>query len=166
MEKSLATSEKEADSAEKKLELMEGVINKLKAGAEDLYVEAKVGSTPVLSLLGDMKKVARKHVLTFLINNINVNYCNRSGNFTQTGDTEHNEIKYNHKDIFINSGRGQNSGAPFRYGKQRHHVPGHDPREDCGVEGCRTVLGLEEGDQDGGIAAVAGGSAGQGDAGL
>ena len=69
MEKSLATSEKEADSAEKKLELMEGVINKLKAGAEDLYVEAKVGSTPVLSLLGDMKKVARKHVLTFLINN-------------------------------------------------------------------------------------------------
>ena len=95
MEKSLATSEKEADSAEKKLELMEGVINKLKAGAEDLYVEAKVGSTPVLSLLGDMKKVARKHVLTFLINNNNVNYCNRSGNFTQTGDTEHNEIKYN-----------------------------------------------------------------------
>lgn len=60
MEKSLATSEKEADSAEKKLELMEGVIKKLKAGAEDLYVEAKVGSTPVLSLLGDMKKVARK----------------------------------------------------------------------------------------------------------
>ena len=75
-----------------------------------------------------------------------------------------NLIKY--KDIFINSGRGQNSGAPFRYGKQRHHVPGHDPREDCGVEGCRTVLGLEEGDQDGGIAAVTGGSAGQGDAGL
>ena len=95
MEKSLASSEKEADSAEKKLELMEGVINKLKAGAEDLYVEAKVGSTPVLSLLGDMKKVARKHVLTFLINNINVNYYNRSGNFTQTGDTEHNEIKCN-----------------------------------------------------------------------
>ena len=60
MEKSLATSEKEADSVEKKLELMEGVINKLKAGAEDLYVEAKVGSTPVLSLLGDMKKVMRK----------------------------------------------------------------------------------------------------------
>ena len=47
---------------EKKLELMEGVINKLKAGAEDLYVEAKVGSTPVLSLLGDMKKVMRKWV--------------------------------------------------------------------------------------------------------
>ena len=62
MERSLATSEKEANSAEKKLELMEGVINKLKAGAEDLYVEAKVGSTPVLSLLGDMKKVMRKWV--------------------------------------------------------------------------------------------------------
>ena len=63
MERSLATSEKEADSAEKKLELMEGVISKLKAGAEDLYVEAKVGSTPVLSLLGDMKKVNSKWCL-------------------------------------------------------------------------------------------------------
>ena len=67
MEQSLATSEKEADAAEKKLELMESVINKLKAGAEDLYVEAKVGSTPVLSLLGDMKKVddTRSYSLIF-----------------------------------------------------------------------------------------------------
>ena len=71
-----------------------------------------------------------------------------------------------YKDIFINSGRGQNSGAPIRHGKQRHHVPGHDSREDCGVEGSRAILGLEEGDQDAGFAAVAGSGAGKGSAGL
>ena len=31
---------------------MESVINKLKSGSEDLYLSARVGSTPVLSLLG------------------------------------------------------------------------------------------------------------------
>ena len=31
---------------------MESVITKLKSGSEDLYLSAKVGSTPVLSLLG------------------------------------------------------------------------------------------------------------------
>jgi hypothetical protein len=57
MEKSLSSSECEANAAEKKLELMESVIKKLKVGAEELYIQAKVGSTPVLSLLGDVKKV-------------------------------------------------------------------------------------------------------------
>ncbi len=71
MEKTLTVSEREADAAEKKLELMESVISKLKVGTEELYAEAKyeskqyilhiwaqltsvfrVGSTPVLSLLG------------------------------------------------------------------------------------------------------------------
>ncbi|XP_059086891.1 coiled-coil domain-containing protein 63-like [Tigriopus californicus] len=52
MEKKLSTSMHEADSAETKLNLMEGVISKLKVGSEDLYLISKVGSTPVLSLLG------------------------------------------------------------------------------------------------------------------
>lgn len=52
MEKKLGSSTHEADSAETKLSLMESVISKLKVGTEDLYILAKVGSTPVLSLLG------------------------------------------------------------------------------------------------------------------
>ncbi len=47
----LQASTHEAESAETKLELMESVISKLKSGTEDLYYGAKVGSTPVLSLL-------------------------------------------------------------------------------------------------------------------
>ena len=52
MEKKLSTSTHEADSAETKLSLMESVIAKLKVGSEELYIMSKVGSTPVLSLLG------------------------------------------------------------------------------------------------------------------
>ncbi len=51
MERRLDASQHEAEAAETKLELMETVIDKLKAGTEQLYYNAKVGSTPVLSLL-------------------------------------------------------------------------------------------------------------------
>ena len=61
MEKKLDTSAHEAESAETKLNLMESVIAKLKVGTEDLYTKAGVGSTPVLSLLGD-KDVGKKEV--------------------------------------------------------------------------------------------------------
>ena len=56
MERRVALSIREADTAEAKLELMEGVINKLKFGVEELYIISQAGSTPVLSLLGGLSK--------------------------------------------------------------------------------------------------------------
>ncbi len=60
MERRVALSIREADTTEAKLELMEGVIKKLKVGAEELYLSCQVGSTPVLSLLGGAKVNHRK----------------------------------------------------------------------------------------------------------
>lgn len=85
MEKKLEESTKEAEDAETKLHLMENVIDKLKVGkvkdspdtwsiglvtpsfhsegVEDLYLEADVGSTPVLQLLeGEQKQHERPFV--------------------------------------------------------------------------------------------------------
>lgn len=56
MERRVALSIREADTAEAKLELMEGVIDKLKFGVEELYLLCQAGSTPVLSLLGGLEK--------------------------------------------------------------------------------------------------------------
>ena len=58
MERRVNLSVREADTAEAKLELMEGVIFKLKSGVEELYLSCQVGSTPVLSLLGGLTKQA------------------------------------------------------------------------------------------------------------
>ncbi len=52
MERRVALSVREADTAEAKLDLMEGVLSKLKSGVEDLHLSCQIGSTPVLSLLG------------------------------------------------------------------------------------------------------------------
>lgn len=56
MERRVALSIREADTAEAKLDLMEGVIDKLKFGVEELYLLSQAGSTPVLSLLGGATK--------------------------------------------------------------------------------------------------------------
>ena len=56
MERRVALSIREADMTEAKLDLMEGVIIKLKSGVEELYMQCQVGSTPVLSLLGGLFK--------------------------------------------------------------------------------------------------------------
>ena len=68
-----------------------------------------------------------------------------------------------HSDPRTSSGRGPDSGAPLRHGEQRDHVPGHDPREDRGVEGSGAVPRLEEGDPDSTVAALAGGAAAAGE---
>ena len=48
----MTSSVSEADATEAKVELMEGVIRKLKIGCEEVYLMSQCGSTPVLSLLG------------------------------------------------------------------------------------------------------------------
>ena len=52
MERRVTSSVSEADATEAKVELMEGVIRKLKVGCEEVYLMSQCGSTPVLSLLG------------------------------------------------------------------------------------------------------------------
>ena len=52
MERRVTSSVSEADATEAKVELMEGVIRKLKIGCEEVYLMSQCGSTPVLSLLG------------------------------------------------------------------------------------------------------------------
>ena len=52
MERKVKTSVAEADATEAKVELMDGVLMKLKAGAEEIYILSQCGATPVLSLLG------------------------------------------------------------------------------------------------------------------
>ena len=52
MERRVTSSVSEADATEAKVELMEGVITKLKLGCEEVYLMSQCGATPVLSLLG------------------------------------------------------------------------------------------------------------------
>ena len=69
MEKRLDQSTHEADSAETKLKLMESVISKLKVGTEDLYIGAKVGSTPVMALLGGSEPSLKEQERPFVNEN-------------------------------------------------------------------------------------------------
>lgn len=57
MERKLAASTAEANATEAKVELMEGVITKLKVGCKELYLVSQCGSTPMLSLLDGGKAV-------------------------------------------------------------------------------------------------------------
>ena len=52
MERKVSSSVAEADATEAKVELMEGVLAKLKNGTEEVYLMSQCGATPVLSLLG------------------------------------------------------------------------------------------------------------------
>jgi hypothetical protein len=64
MERKVDSSIRDADATENKLELMEGIITKLKVGSEDIYIYSKCGATPVLSLLGASrdKELARPFI--------------------------------------------------------------------------------------------------------
>ena len=59
MERRVTTSVAEADACEAKVDLMEGVLAKLKVGTQEVYGLSQCGATPVLNLLGDQRRATQ-----------------------------------------------------------------------------------------------------------
>ena len=55
----MTTSVAEADACEAKVDLMEGVLAKLKVGTQEVYGLSQCGATPVLNLLGDQRRATQ-----------------------------------------------------------------------------------------------------------